>query len=98
MDDRFDVTTVVCIKGYESLKVGSHYRICGRGNLSFIHGTDKKGYGYSIQFDYDWEFFRNTGQRSIYYYFTENEMNEYFITEEEDYKSYLRNEKINKLL
>lgn len=101
-DDRWDVMRVVCIKAYETLKVGSHYDIKGRGNLTYNADPNvggRKGHGYGIE-DQNIQPMNTRGfspTKSIMYYFTEKEMSEYFITEDEDYKMYLRDQKIKSL-
>lgn len=103
--ERFEMGDgVVCIKEYETLKVDSHYQINGSGDLGWNAATDKDGYGFSIQ---DQNYAYESGVKESwklpyekqmkYYYFTESEMSEYFITQEEDYKAYRRNEKLNSL-
>jgi len=106
--ERFEMgDRVVCIKEYETLKVGSHYDIKGRGNLTYNADSEvggRKGYGFYIEDQYygsfsgrkDWWNLPYEKQMK-YYYFTESEMSEYFITQEEDYKAYRRNEKLNSL-
>lgn len=96
---------VVCIKEYETLKVGSHYQIKGSGDLTMNAGTNKSGYGFMIE---DENYAYLSGEKECWklpyekqikwYYFTEKEMSEYFITSEEDFKSYIRNEKIKKII
>lgn len=97
---------IVCIKNYKTLVSGQHYTIKGCGNLTYNADPEvggRKGYGFCIEDEYygsfsgkkDWW---NLPYRKIkWYYFTESEMSEYFITEEEDYKAYRRNEKLNSL-
>ena len=97
IDDRWDIMRVVCVKAYETLKVGSHYDIKGRGNLSFNADPNvggRNGHGYGIE---DPNANRFGPIKSIMYYFSEKEMGEYFITEDEDYKVYLRDQKIKSL-
>lgn len=107
MGDRWDCQMVVCIKEYKTLKVGSHYSIRGRGNLTYNADPEvgkRKGYGFCIE---DGLYGSFSGKKNWWtlpysekikwYYFTESEMSEYFITEEEDYKAYKREEKINQL-
>lgn len=95
---------VVCIKEYKTLKVGSHYSIKGGGDLEWNVDPEvggKVGLGFCIeddQFGYfsgrkDW-WNLPYNEKIKWYYFTKKEMSEYFITEGEDYKSYLRNEKL----
>ena len=108
MRDRWDCQRVVCIKEYKTLKIDSHYDIKGRGNLEWNADEevgDKRGYGFCIEDGLygsysgknDW-WSLPYNQKVKWYYFTEKEMSEYFITEEEDYKAYQRNEKIKQVL
>ena len=94
MEDRFEMgDRVVCVKEHETLKIGSHYSIKGGGDLSMNAATDKKGYGFCVEDDIygsysgrkDW-WNLSHNERIKWYYFTESEMSEYFITEEEDTK------------
>jgi hypothetical protein len=103
---RFEMgNKVVCVKEHETLKVGSHYRINGSGDLSWNAATDKKGYGFCIE-DQNYGYVSGIkdswklpyDKQIKWYYFTEKEMSEYFITEQEDYKAYLRDQKINEVL
>lgn len=95
---------MVCIKEYETLKFGSHYQIKGSGDLSMNAGTNKSGYGFMIE-DENYGYLSGRkdwwnlpyAEKIKWYYFTEKEMSEYFITSEEDFKSYIRNEKIEKI-
>ncbi len=107
MSDRWDCQMVVCIKEYKTIKVGSHYGIKGRGNLTYNADPEvgeRKGYGFCIEDGLygsfsgkkDW-WTLPYSEKIKWYYFTEEEMSEYFITEEEDYKAYKREEKINQL-
>lgn len=97
--DRFDMgMRVVCIKPYAKLKVGIHYSINGCGGLdSFGSGCrNKTGYGFSVKYeDYDWMTKVNDIED---YYFTYDEMSEYFITEDEDYTAYQRDKKIEQII
>jgi hypothetical protein len=96
MEDRFEMgMDVICIKEYGLLKVGRRYHIDGCGGLcSFGSGCkDKTGYGFSVK---EYQDLRKSNP--IWYYFTEKEMSEYFITEEENYKMHIRDKKINELL
>ena len=106
MEDRFEMgDRVVCVKEHETLKIGSHYSIKGGGDLSMNAATDKKGYGFCVEDDFygsysgrkDW-WNLPYAEKIKWYYFTESEMSEYFITEEEDYKAYRRDEKIKQVL
>lgn len=93
---------VVCIKQFDTLRPGSHYSIKGCGDLSWNMATDKKGYGLCVEddkFAYDkpnwWKL--PYEERIKLHYFTLEEMNEYFITQSEDYKSYVRDNKLKEL-
>ena len=107
MEDRWDCQRVVCVKEYKTIKVGSHYDIKGRGNLDFNADPEvggRKGYGFCVEDQY-YAYVSGIKDSSRlpyreqikYYFFTEQEMSEYFITEGEDYKAYRRNEKLNQL-
>lgn len=102
MEDRWDCQKVVCVKAYETLKVGRHYDIKGRGNLEFNHDPKvggRTGYGLCVD-DPNIPMMaqrRFGSTKPISYYFTEKEMGEYFITEDEDYRIYLRDQKIKSL-
>ncbi len=108
MDDRWDCQNAVCIKEYKTIKVGSHYVIKGRGNLTYNADPEvggRKGHGFCIEDQYYGSFSGKKDwwnlpykDRIKWYYFTEEEMSIYFITEEEDYKAYQRDEKIKQLL
>lgn len=98
---------VVCIKEYKTLKVGGHYQIKGSGNLEFNADPevgDKKGHGYCIEDDRfnidgvkDW-WKLPPKDRTKWYYFTLEEMSEYFITEQENYDIWIRDNKIKQIL
>lgn len=97
---------VICIKEYKTLKVGAHYQIRGRGNLE--HNSDpevgdKKGYGFCIEDDKIASHKPNWwklpySERTKWYYFTLEEMSEYFITEQENYDIVTRDNKIKQIL
>ena len=103
MQDRFEMgDQVVCIKEYETLKLTSHYKIKGCGDLLWNGATEKEGYGFCIEDDsfvYDKPNWWNLPyeEKIKYYYFTLEEMDEYFITQTEDYKVYLRDNKLKEL-
>ena len=72
------------------------------GCLIWTASTDKKGYGFCIEDDkiaYDKPNWWNLPheEKVKWYYFSEQEMNEYFITEEEDYVVYSRDQKLKEL-
>jgi len=101
--------SVQCIKEYKTLKVGSHYNIRGRGDLRFnadLEADGKTGYGLCVEddrFASDKKNWWNLpySERIKWYYFTYNEMDEYFITDSEAYKLHkqreLRDSKLNQL-
>ena len=105
MGDKFEIgSMVICVKEHETLKVGSHYKILGSGDLSMNAATDKKSFGFCIEDDQYGSFSGRKdwwnlpySEKIKWYYFTEQEMLEYFITEEDGRKAYQRNEKLNKL-
>jgi len=99
---------LVCVKEYKTLKNGSHYAIKGCGPLEYNADPEvngKTGYGFCVEDDQygyhsgrkDWWNLPHN-EKIKWYYFTEKEMSEYFITEEEDYKAYRRDEKIKQVL
>jgi hypothetical protein len=99
---------VVCTKEYKTLKVGSHYAIKGCGPLEFNADTEvngKTGYGFCVE-DHQYGYYSGRkdwwnlpySEKIKWYYFTEKEMSDFFISEQEDYKAYQRDEKINQLL
>jgi hypothetical protein len=101
-----DSSKVFCIKEYKTLKVGNGYSIKGRGDLAFNADPEvggRKGYGLCIEDnmvaihrDRYWTLPYN--ERVKWYYFTIEEMDEYFITDDENYKIYLRDQKINSII
>ena len=109
MEDRWDCMSVQCIKEYKTLKVGSHYNIKGRGDLQFNADPEvdgKTGYGLCIEddrFASDKKNWWNLpySERTKWYYFTIDEMEEYFITDDEAYKLHQQREerdiKLNEL-
>jgi hypothetical protein len=109
MEDRWDCMSVQCIKEYKTLKVGSHYNIKGRGDLQFNADPEaqgKSGYGLCVE---DGKFASHKknwwnlpySERIKWYYFTYNEMSEYFISDSEAYELHkqreLRDSKLNEL-
>ena len=90
--------TVVCIKDYEKLRVGRHYKIKGCGDLKWNAATDLDGYGFCVEYDEISNWKLPYKDRVVHYYFTEDSMSEYFIDEESDYKRYLRDTKIKTIL
>lgn len=106
MEDRFEMgDRVVCIKEYETLKVGSNYQIKGSGDLTMNAGTDKTGYGFMVE-DQNYAYVSGVkdswklpyDKQIKWYYFTLQEMSEYFITERENYNIYIRDNKLKQIL
>ena len=80
---------LICIKDIPPLKFSYSYRINGCGDLTWNNATDKKGFGFAVGLEGDYQ---------NLYYFTESEMCEYFALDYEMVKIKMRDEKINKLL
>jgi hypothetical protein len=110
--ERWDCMAVVCIEPIEGLRVGSTYKVKGQGNLEYNAGTDKKGWGLCLEdecagcFDEDgkvieggWEKMMKKpySERSRWVYATLDELERHFITDEENYEIYIRDEKLKSL-
>ena len=101
MEDRWDCMSVMCIKEYKTLKVGSHYNIRGRGDLRFNADPEadgKTGYGLCVEDDqiaYGKKNWWNLpySEKIKWYYFTHSEMSEYFISDGEAYKLHQQRER-----
>ena len=101
MEDRWDCMSVMCIKEYKTLKVGSHYNIKGRGNLQFNADPEargKTGYGLCIEDDRFASHKKNWwnlpySEKVKWYYFTHSEMGDYFISDDESYELHKQREK-----
>ena len=101
-DKWYDAYTIVCIKKYETLNVGSSYKVEGRGSLQYNHAAGAKGktgWGVCITHE-NMVTTYNKGFRvdKIDYYLTLDELNEYFITNDEHYTIMIRDDKLNSLL
>ncbi len=101
-DKWYDAYTIVCIKKYETLNVGSSYKVEGSGSLQYNHAAGAKGktgWGVCITHE-NMVTTYNKGFRvdKIDYYLTLDELNEYFITNDEHYTIMIRDEKLNSLL
>ena len=103
---------VVCIKPFDGLRAGSIYRVNGSGGLDYNAGTDKKGWGVCLEDEWvglidedgkfivgGWEKVRNKpySERSRWVYATLDELEEHFITDQENYEIYVRDEKLKSL-
>jgi hypothetical protein len=108
MEDRWDCVSVVCIKPIEGLRVGSNYRVNGRGNLDYNGATDKKGWGVCLKdewvgvFDEEGNVIKNSWKipyekRTRFVYVTLEELEKHFISDEESYIIYQRDNKLNEL-
>ena len=101
-DKWYDAYTIVCIKKYETLNVGSSYKVEGSGSLQYNHAAGAKGktgWGVCITHE-NMVTTYNKGFRvdKIDYYLTLDELNEYFITNDEHYTIMIRDDKLNSLL
>lgn len=90
--------TVVCIKEYGKLRVGSHYKINGCGDLTWNSATDLDGYGFCIQYEEISNWKLSHKDRVTYYYFREEDMSEYFVDVETNYKVCSRENKLKTIL
>jgi hypothetical protein len=102
---------VQCVKDFEKLKVANTYSINRCVDLTMNAGTNLSGFGYCIEHyeitSIPMQVFMPVDSSSPYasyldkiewYYFTEEMMDEYFISEEESYKAWLRNDKIKQII
>jgi hypothetical protein len=92
--------TVFCKEEFETLKVGSSYKISGMGDLSMIRGSEKKGFGFSIEDDRPtWGNYKRKVKKSpIFYFFKKDEMSRYFMSDEEYQRVWKRDQKINYII
>lgn len=96
----FETGELVCCKQeFETLKVGSSYRISGMGDLRSSVGM-KKGFGFCIEDDRPtWGNYKRVKKKlPIFYYFTNDEMSNYFMTSKEYLKVWNREQKINYII
>jgi len=95
MGIKFDLgMDVVCIKPHLVFKYGHTYHINGFGDMRMVSGEYAIGYGIDIS-EYDYKT-KKTNYET--YYFSLSEMEEYFITSEEDFKKMVRDRKIDEIL
>ena len=101
-DKWYDAYTIVCIKKYETLNVGSSYKVEGRGSLQYNHAAvaeGKTGWGVCITHEnMVTTYYKGFRVDKIDYYLTLDELNEYFITDEEYFTIWQREEKLKSLL
>jgi len=112
-DNYWDCLDIVCIKQYDEFREGKNYKIRGRGNLEYINNTDgKTGWGICVE-DETYGIFNKDGSSNLdwhnlkysdrvkMYYLTLDELNEFFISGDENYQRYQlkmsRDSKITKL-
>ncbi len=81
--------SIYCFNEILPIKYGCTYRISGCGDLTWNNATDKKGFGYAVGLDGDYQ---NLS------YFTEEEMYKHFIVGYDLIKNKIRDRKINQLL
>ena len=81
------------------MNVGSSYKVEGSGSLQYAGVKGKTGWGVCITHE-NMVTIYNKGFRvdKIDYYLTLDELNEYFITDDEHYTIMIRDEKLNSLL
>jgi hypothetical protein len=111
-EKRWDCMSVVCIEPIEGLRAGSTYRVKGQGNMEYNAATDKKGWGLCLEDEWvgcvdedgkviegGWEKMRKKpySERSRWVYMTLEELEKHFITDEEDFVRYQRDEKLKEL-
>jgi hypothetical protein len=115
MEKWLESMSVVCVKPYLNYRVGGIYRIKGRGNLEFNADSEvgkRKGWGVCVEDEWhgsydefgelikDW-WKKPYKDRIKWYYLDLNELNSYFITDDENYELYkqkeLRDSKLNQL-
>lgn len=106
--EKWGFGTIVCIKEYKTLKPDRSYSVKGMGDLEFNcdeEADGKKGHGYCVEDEYHGSFSGDKNwwklphsKRIKWYYFTEDEMDEYFITSEQNVEIYLRDSKIDRIL
>ena len=100
--------SVVCIEPIEGLHAGSTYRVKGQGNLEYNAATDKKGWGLCLEDEWVGIFDENGNviedswklsykERTRFVYMTLEELEKHFITDEEDFVRYQRDEKLQRL-
>ena len=107
-EKRWDCMSVVCIEPIEGLRAGSTYRVKGQGNLEYNAATDKKGWGLCLEDEWVGIFDENGNviedswklsykERTRFVYMTLEELEKHFITDEEDFVRYQRDEKLQRL-
>jgi hypothetical protein len=106
--ERWDCMNVVCIEPIEGLRIGSTYKVKGRGNLEYNAATDKKGWGLCLEDDWVGCFDENNipikdswkipyEERTRWVYMTLEELEKHFITDDENYEIYRRDERLKSL-
>lgn len=110
--ERWDGMAVVCTVPFEGLQVGYTYRVNGSGRLDNNAATEKKGWGVCLEDEWvglidedgkfikgGWEKMRNKpySERVRWVYVTLDELEEHFITDQENYEIHVRDEKLKSL-
>ena len=107
--DRWDLSmAVVCVEPIEGLRAGSTYKVKGRGNLEYNAAADKRGWGLCLEDDWVGCFDENNNpikdgwkiphkERTRWVYMTLEELERHFITDEENYEIYKRDERLKSL-
>jgi len=81
--------SIYCYDGIYPMKYGCTYHICGYGDLTCNNATDKRGFGFVVGLEGDYQ---NLS------YFTEEEIYKHFVLNVDYMKIKLRDKKINQLL
>lgn len=108
MIERWDCMSVVCIEPIDGLRAGSTYRVKGRGNMDYSLATGKRGWGLCLEDDWVGCFDENNNpvkdswkipyeKRTRWVYMTLEELERHFITDEENYEIYRRDERLKSL-
>jgi len=107
-EKRWDCMAVVCVEPIEGLRAGSTYKVKGQGNLKYNAATDKEGWGLCIEdewvgvFDDEGNVIENSWklsdkERTRFVYMTLEELERHFITDEEDFVRYKRDERLKSI-
>lgn len=100
--DKWDVMQVICVKAINGLKPGNIYNVVGRGSLEFNYAPEargKKGWGLCIEQEI-YENWKSTkySDRIRHHYFNMDELEKYFVVDENDYIVNYRDAKINSII
>ncbi len=102
-----DCMNVRCVSGIEGLRPDTTYRVVGRGDLTFNAGTEKTGYGLCVQDEFygaykdgklvDSWWKKPFIERARHVYLTLAELEANFLTDEEYFQMWKRDEKLREL-